>query len=254
MPSVGGNVCVRNGISLDYCFREAVQSLLPVCDEVVVCDGESTDGTQEAIREWMKTEPKIKLCVYPWPDPKGDINFWVNWLNFAREHLTTDWHLQLDADEVLSEKSYPEVLAHAARARHAVFCHRYNFWQDHRHTIPAGVCLSHRVVRMAPQDVWLPSDGPHPNGAQAIAMAVDSDISLYHYGFLRRRAAYFAKSKELHRMFFDTYDQRLTDAEAAGGNWMREIGGVEWTGNLVEFKGEHPKVIHQWLKERNYAV
>ena len=250
--TLGGNVCIRNGDELDYCWRESVASLLPVCDEVVVCDGESTDGTQEAIREWMIKEPKIKLCVYPWPDPKGDINFWVTWLNFARVHIRCDWEIQLDADEVLSDKSYPEVLVHKEGGRHSVFFKRHNFWQDHKHTIPHGVCLSHRVVRMAPQDVWLPSDGPHPMGAEAVSMGVESDIEIFHYGFLRRRAAYFAKSKELHRMFFDTYDQRLADAEKSGGNWMREIGGIEWTGNLVDFHGEHPKVIRKWLNERHY--
>src|SRR5438132_6241086 len=115
--TLGGNVCIRNGNALDYCWREAVQSLLPICDEVVVCDGESTDGTQEEIREWMQREPKIKLCVYPWPDPKGDIDFWVKWLNYSREHLTTDWHIQLDADEVLSDRSYLEVVSHIINNR-----------------------------------------------------------------------------------------------------------------------------------------
>jgi len=252
--TLGGNVCVRNGNRLDYCWRESIQSLLPVCDEVVVCDGESTDGTQEEIRDWMKREPKIKLCVYPWPNPEGDPDFWVKWLNFAREHIESNWQIQLDADEVLSEQSYGEVLAKAGLANTTLFCKRYNFWQDHRHLIPPGVCLSHRVLRIAPKHVWLPSDGAHHKGSTAVAMGLDTTIEIFHYGFLRKREAYFAKSKELHRMFFNTYDQRLVDAEAKGGNWMREIGGIEWNGDLVPYDGHHPKVIHQWLRERNYDV
>ncbi len=254
MKTIGGNVCVRNGNSLDYCWREAIQSLLPVCDEVVVCDGESTDGTQEDIREWAGREPKIKVCVYPWPNPKGDVRFWSTWLNTARQHLKTDIHLQLDADEVLHENSY-EAIRNWARTegRFSLWCDRWNFYADHQHLIPPGVCLAHRVVRFAPQDVWMPSDGPDPRGAEAIGMAVDGGITIGHYGFLRRREAYFAKSKELQGMFFDSYDQRLADAEKTTGNWMRQINGVEWTGNLIEFKGEHPKIIRPWLKERGWV-
>ncbi len=254
MKTIGGNVCIRNGNDLDYCWRECIESLLPVCDEVVVCDGESTDGTQEEVREWCRREPKLKLCVYPWPNPVADIEFWVKWLNFAREHVKADLHLQLDADEILSERSYAEVLAHAGDGRHSVWCKRLNFWQDHRHLIPPGVHLSHRVVRMAPQDVWMPSDGPHPRGAEAVSMAVETGIEIFHYGFLRERKAFFKKERGLHEMFFNTWDPRLTEVETRNGNWMSEIKNLEWLPDLRTYEGYHPQLIHDWLKKRGYEV
>jgi len=253
--TLGGLVLIRNGITLDYNFEEAIQSLLPVCEVIVACDGESTDGTQEKLREWAAREPKLKICVYPWPNPVGNPDFYVEWIQYGRMHVPADLVCHLDADEVLFDSSYEEIRAWKGRpGRFSLWCDRLNFWADHRHTIPHGVCLSHRVVRLLPQDVWLPSDGPHPKGAEATGMAQHSGITIGHYGFLRRREAYFAKSKELHRMFFDTYDQRLVDAETKGGNWMREIGGIEWTGNLDDYKGEHPEVIRQWLRDRGYTL
>lgn len=33
----------------DYPFREAIRSILPLCDEFVVAVGDSTDGTREAV-------------------------------------------------------------------------------------------------------------------------------------------------------------------------------------------------------------
>jgi glycosyltransferase involved in cell wall biosynthesis len=255
--TLGGNVCIRNGIDLDFCWRESVKSLLPVCDVVVICDGCSDDGTQEEIREWAKTEPKIQLCVYDWPYPKGDIEFWVKWLNYARDHLHTDWHIQLDADEILSEKSYAEVLSRKTNYKHTLWCKRYNFWRDHRNLIPSGVALSDRVVRMAPTEVWLPSDGPHPPGHighKAIEMAVHSNIEIFHYGFLRKRDALFKKDKGLLEMFLNTTDDRMTEVEKRPGNWMEDIKGVEWINSLVHYGGEHPKVIHEWLKQRGYNV
>lgn len=254
MSTIGGNVCIRNGNELDYCWRECIQSLLPVCDEVVVCDAQSTDGTLEEIRAWMEREPKIKLCIYEWPNPKGDPDFWVKWLNYSREHLHTDWHLELDADEILSEKSYPIVRQFCSQPhRRSAWCTRWNFWRDHRHTIPEGVCLGKHVVRLAPRNVWLPSDGPHPHGAEAIAMAQMTGIEIFHYGFLRMRAPLFAKEKLLQRYFFDGYDERMVRGEAYMGNWMEMPGICGWENRVDKFDPEHPAVIRDWLKQRGYG-
>lgn len=253
--TLGGNVCVRNGIELDFCFREAIQSLLPVCDEVVVCDGESTDGTQELIRDWITHEPKIKICVYKWPNPKGDPDFWVKWLNYAREHVRSTYTIQLDADEVLSENSYGIIQQYKqrpAKPSFALWCRRYNFWSDHKHLIPHGVCCSHRVVRFAPQHIWMPSDGSHPRGAQLIRLAKPSSVEIFHYGFIRKREAFFKKERALHNMFFASYDPRLEEAEKYEGNWATMPGLCDWENKLVPYIGGHPRVMAKWLKERGY--
>src|SRR3990167_386089 len=270
MTTLGGNVCIRNGDSLDYCWRECIASLLPVCDTVTVSDGESTDGTQEMIQEWMTREPRLRLCFYPWPDPKGDIDFWVNWLNFCREHVREPFQIQLDADEVLSERSYPIIEAFKRETnptdRVSLRCHRYNFWKDPQHLIPPGVCCGHRVVRIAPTSVWLPSDGEHPKGAEANLMARNSEIEIMHYGFLRHREAYFKKSRQLHTMFFGGMtDQRMLDVETAAkersdllvgenaqGNWMEEIKGIEWKDRIVPFAQPHPEVALPWLRAHGW--
>ncbi len=261
--SLSGFTMVRNGNALDYCWRECVQSMLPCCDEVVISDGESTDGTQEEIREWMKTEPKLKLCVYPWPNPKGDIDFWVNWLNYCREHIPCTHHIQLDGDEILDERSYRACRYYNRDApTHTLWCKRLNFWRDHRHLIPEGVCCSHRVVRLAPQSMWLPSDGPHPRGSEAVQAAQESNVVIHHYGFLRKKEAFFDKAKALQDYFFGSYDPRLVDVErllildgeSTKKNWMQEVKGIDWIDQLVPYTGHHPAIAHQWLRERGYAI
>jgi glycosyltransferase involved in cell wall biosynthesis len=254
--TIGGNVCIRNGRDLDYCFRECITSLLPVCDEVVVCDGSSTDGTQEEIREWMKLEPKIKLCVYDWPNPKGDINFWVNWLNYCRKHVKSDYMLQLDADEILDESSYPalqEIRELPYPQYFSIWCDRLNFWGDPQHLIPHGVCLSHRVIRLAPQTVWMPSDGPHPDGCECVGMARDwrKPITIFHYGFLRKSEAFFKKARSLQEFFFNSYDYRL-EAVEDHPDWMHQIKDVEWTSRLLDYHGSHPAIAKGWLRDRGY--
>lgn len=261
MITLGGLICIRNGNLLDYTWRESIKSLLPVCDRVFVCDADSQDGTLEELQDWAEKEPKLRITHYPWPNPKGDADFWVKWINAGRVQMDTDYQLQLDADEVLSEDSYPAVLQFkeiAGRApRFSVWCHRLNFWKDPFHLIPHGHCCGHRVVRFGPQAVWMPSDGPHPLGAPMVNMAVDSGIQIFHYGFLRDRAAFFRKAKALQGMFWDHYDPRLVEAEEKtkdGGNWMEVPGICHFQDKLVPYTGKHPKVAWQWLADRGFPV
>lgn len=253
MPTLGGNVVIRNGNSLDFCWRESIRSLLPVCDVVSVSDGESTDGTQEEIREWMKSEPKIVLNVYPWPSPKGNPDWFVAWLNYNREHVKADWQFQLDGDEVLHEKSYDEILRFIQTPNRTGIVTRFNFWKDHHHLIPEGYCCGKKVVRLAPQSLWLASDGEHPRGAEAASLAVPTGVEIFHYGFIRQREKFFEKERLLQGYFFDTYDPRLEAAEKHEGNWMAKEGVTGWESNLDPFSGTHPAAAMAWLKERGYA-
>lgn len=254
---LGGNIVIRNGIELDFCWREAIASLLPVCDVVSVCDGQSTDGTQEEIRDWMKREPKLSLCVYEWPSPKGNPSWFVDWINYSRQHVAADFQIQLDADEVVSELSYPYIewlKKKEAGERFSVCCNRLNFWRDHRHLIPHGHCCGHEVVRIAPVNLWLASDGYDPRGEEAASIAMRLGIDIFHYGFLRRRDAFFKKEKLLQGYFFDSYDARLAKAETEHGNWMESQGVTGWENQLLDFGGPHPAVARAWLKERGYDV
>lgn len=256
--TLGGNVVIRNGNELDFSWKECVKSLLPVCDVVSVCDGESTDGTQDEIREWMKSDSKIRLCVYPWPHPKGDHEFFVKWINYGREHVQADYQFQIDADEILDEKSYPAVREFMADPKGSTArISRLNFWLDHRHLIPEGQCLAHRVIRIAPQTMWLPSDGSTGHALEGIPSGVAKDclgIRIFHYGFLRHREQFFKKEKALQGYFFNGFDPRMEKSETFDGSWMAMPGISGFSNSLEDYSGNHPEIIHAWLNERGYKI
>lgn len=253
MSTLGGAVCIRNGDLYDFCWREAVNSLLPVCDEVCICVGSGSDDiTEQDVRAWAETEAKINVCVWPWPEPKGDSDFWVTWLNYARSHLKSDWHFQLDADEIVHEKSYDEIRRFIETPNRSAIVTRWNFWRDHRHTIPDGFCCGKHVIRIAPANMWMASDGAHPLGTKIPEMSVPTGIEIFHYGFIRKRQEFFAKERLLQGYFFNHYDPRLEAAEKHDGNWAAMPGITGWEDKLDPYNGEHPAIIKPWLRERGY--
>jgi hypothetical protein len=62
---VSGFTFIRNAEKYDYPIVEAISSILPLCDEVVVAVGNSEDST----RAWVEAlGPKIRIVDTVWDD------------------------------------------------------------------------------------------------------------------------------------------------------------------------------------------
>ena len=61
---VSGFSFVRNGIKLGYPIKEAIASILPICDEFVIAIGRSEDETLEQVQS-------IKDSRIKWPAPNS---------------------------------------------------------------------------------------------------------------------------------------------------------------------------------------
>lgn len=101
---LSGYTTTRNCVSMDYPFRESIQSLLDFCDEVVVMDSsDGTDNTKEVLAE-MEKKNKGKLFVYhanmDWTVPNHGVYDGVL-KQAAREKCTGDYLWQMDCDEVI---------------------------------------------------------------------------------------------------------------------------------------------------------
>ena len=107
---VSGFTLVRNGVKYFYPFREAIESILPLCDEVIVNVGDSDDNTLQVV-ESIKSD-KIKIIKRTWDMSLRE----GGWLlsvetNAALKECNGDWCFYIQADEVLHEKYIPPVKA-----------------------------------------------------------------------------------------------------------------------------------------------
>lgn len=254
LRGLSGYVPVRNGNKLDYCWQLAVKSMLPVCDEVVICDSDSDDGTHDEADAWAKREPKIRVINYPWPEPKGDVWMLLKWLNFARKELRYDMQITLDADEVIHPDAYAEI-RRAVAERGCRWFRRMNFWRDAQSLVPDGQVCGMNVARLGPTEFEMPSDNAeaHPGGEPLIRVRgrYHPKLLIWHLGFLRRQDSFLAKSRVMQAALLNTYDPKLAEAEKTGQAW-HELSNSHI--KLVPYTGTHPEIVHDWLVERGYAL
>jgi hypothetical protein len=95
---------IRNGIRAGYTFMEAIENVLPFVDEFFILEGNSDDGTREALEAFAKLHPKVRIesktpaYVGAPKDEKGlllGIAF-----DDARRKSAGDWLIQVQADTV----------------------------------------------------------------------------------------------------------------------------------------------------------
>lgn len=252
--NLSGLVPTRNCIEQDYCFVEAITSLLPVCDEVVVHDKGSTDGTLEALKEWASRDSRIRVIESTWDNPRGRKGWYVDWLNEARQHARAPMLLQLDGDEVLGDDhATHSAIRYAVEKRDCIALNRLNFVKDPRSLIPEGECCGRYVVRVGPSNLHWVSDEPHKRGEVELLdrAHIEPQALIFHLGFMRRPEAFYKKAKVVLGAFFDNYDPRLAKSEETGTHPFAEF---PWFNRLDEWKGYHPPMVKAWLRARGYQV
>ena len=109
-PTISGYTQAYNCVSSAYPWRESIKSLLGFCDEVVVLDGGSNDGTWEDLLGWSETEPRlvVKQLKRDW-DHKRFALFNGQQKAAARCYCTSEWLWQVDIDEIVHEEDYQKI-------------------------------------------------------------------------------------------------------------------------------------------------
>lgn len=258
IQGLGGFVCQRQGINLDYSFRLAIESLLKVCEQVVACDSDSSDGSREELQRMAEKEPRIKLINWEWKNPKGvSHHAWVEWLNYARKNLDTPMSIYLDADEVLDDRpECYEALREAVVQKKSLRVDRLNLYKSPELLIPFDKCCGKWVVRVGPSKYESVSDQPvHPGEYQIVDEAVEEPrVKIWHLGFLRDQKAFYRKARAVFNIWEGGLsDRRLIEAEEANKPvWEAEN---EWINDLVPHnEGYYPKAVKKWLEDRGHFV
>jgi len=109
-PTISGYTTTKDCISQKYPFEQSIISLLGFCDEVVVVDGGSTDGTWEKLEEMSKEHNSLLIHRQDrdWNSKRSAV-FDGQQKGVARSLCTSDFCWQQDVDEIVHEDDYVKI-------------------------------------------------------------------------------------------------------------------------------------------------
>lgn len=250
---ISGFTIIRNAVKYDYPVVEAINSVLPLCDEFVVAVGNCTDNTMELIRGI--NSPKIKIIETVWNDSlrEGGRTFGLETDKaFQAISSDSDWAFYIQADEAVHEKYYPIILEAMEKYKDDLsvdgllfnykhFYGSYDFigesWRWYRREI--------RVIRNN-KNIFSYRDAQgfrkRPNEKLRVKLI---DAFIYHYGWVKNPRAMQYKQRDWNKFYFDD-------------EWIREhVANVEefdYTNvdSLEHFKDTHPKAFLTRIQKINW--
>lgn len=249
---VSGFSFIRNAVKLDYPIVEAIKSILPLCDEVVVAVGDSDDETRNLI---IGIDPKVRVIDTQW-----DLNLREGGKVLAIEtnkafdavNEHADWCFYIQGDECLHEKYIPavreamekwkddpEVEGLLFEYRH--FYGSYDYLGDSRtwYRNEIRVIRNDHSIRS-----YKDAQGFRKNGRKLKVKR--SGAAIYHYGWVRHPRHMMAKSLEANRYWHD--DRWIEERFDPGKDF--DYTGID---SITRFEGTHPEVMKKRIEKMNWT-
>jgi hypothetical protein len=253
---ISGFTIVRNAVLYDYPIVEAITSILPVVDEMIVLVGNSEDNTEELIRSIQSNKLKIHHSVWDENLKKGGVVLAIETDKaFGLISEESDWAFYIQADEVIHEKYHAAIRKTAERYKddqqvegllfnYLHFYGTYDYVADSRKWY-------HKEVRIIRNDKSIHAY----RDAQGFRRGVKKinvkqvDATVYHYGWVKNPRKMKEKLKKIQELWTDTIDDP-TNVERRSG----EIFDFNKFDSLRHFEGEHPVVMKKRIEEKNWHI
>lgn len=192
---------VKDGLFYDFHVAAMLRHHAPLVDEIIVNEGNSTDGTYEAIRD---IDPKIKIHRNEW-DRSNPESWHRDFKNSARRLCTGDWCLLLDCDEFIPEWEFPRLRAFLSSTDKTIvpvtFVHFYANYRVYIGKLPPKIPpKGMRIHRNIPEiDVWGDGANVRIGGREYDAETVASEtFEVHHFGSVRNPARLRQKWRTQH--------------------------------------------------------
>lgn len=253
---------VRNGFQYGVPFIESIQSVLPICDEFVVAVGDSKDGTREAIENL--NDPKIKIVDTIW-DEKLTLGgkIFAQQSNIAYQNISpdTDWVIHIQADEVLHEDEYNQIIQSIEIAnKHpkvdGLLFPFIHFWGDynsirnsrrvHRNEIRAFKYNPKIRAYRDSQGFRIYENPSEQDAEKGIKLnVIKTKASIYHYNSVRNRQNMILKFHNF-AYYYSRTDSKMEEQPKNEFNYHT-------VDRVTKFKGTHPKVMAEAIAKYDYV-
>ena len=245
---------VRNGVKFDYPFEEAIRSILPLCDEVIVAVGNSDDKTLERVKA---IDPKVRVIETIWDETLregGSVLASETDKAFAAIPIDYDWAVYIQGDEVIHEKYIPVI--HKAmldqlqnKDVEGLLLKYIHFFGSYDYV---GVQHSwyRREIRVLrnKKDIFSYKDAQgfrkRPNEKLHVKLI---DAYVYHYGWVRDPKALQGKEKSKIRFYHnDSWISRFFSKS-------EQYDYESIKAPVRKFTDSHPRVMTERIARKNWS-
>lgn len=251
---VTGFTFVKNALVYDYPVVEAIQSILPICDDFVVAVGKSDDNTLELIQSIDPS--KIRIIETEWDESLregGRVLAVETNKAFAEVAADADWAFYIQGDEVVHEKYLPVITDAMKRYKDdkqvdGLLFKYLHFYGSYDYVGASANWYNHEI-RVIKNDTSIYSyrdaQGFRKGDNQKLRV-VPIDAYIYHYGWVKDPRAMQKKRQNFNKLWHD-------DA------WIEEnIEKVEtfdyegYVKELKRFDDSHPSVMKPRIEKLNW--
>lgn len=251
---VSGFTFVRNAIKFDYPIVEAITSILPICDEMIVSVGKSDDDTLGLIKSIGS--PKIKIIETVWDDSLregGKVLAVETDKALAAVSPDSDWCFYIQGDEVVHEQYLPAIKqgmqdylndpkVKGLLLKYLHFYGSYQYVADSQKWYRQEI----RVIRNNKNiSSYRDAQGFRTIDNQKLNVKM-IDAYMYHYGWVKPPEVQKAKMKS--SINFWEKDE-VAEKKKKEYEDTFDYSGID---SLASFEGTHPAVMNARLERVNW--
>lgn len=248
---ISGFTIIRNAVINDYPIVEAIRSILPVVDEMIVSIGKSEDNTEELIRSIGSGKIKIHYSTWDMSLRKGGKVLAVE-TDKAFQLISPDstWAFYIQGDEVVHEKYYTVIREAAEKYKddpsvEGLLFHYLHFYGTYDYVGDSRRWYN-KEIRIIRNDKTISSFRDAQGfrkGLQKLKVKL-IDAYIYHYGWVKSPEKMGKKRKNVG--FFWHNDEEL----------LSESDVFDFTtfDALSRFDGTHPAVMTKRVEEKNWSL
>lgn len=256
---ISGFTIIRNAVINDYPVVEAILSILPVVDEMLVSVGKSDDETLALIRS-IASE-KIRIVESEW-----DLSLRAGGKVLAVEtdkalrqiSPDTDWAFYIQGDEVVHEKYHPAILESCKRYAddpaveglifdYVHFYGTYDYVGDSRKWYRREIRIIRNENKLPNPQISAFRDAQGFRKGRTKLNVKHSGAAVYHYGWVKSPAQMKTKMKNVSRFWND-------DAEWNKILQSEDFFNYEEFDSIKLFDGTHPAVMQERIKKQTWKV
>ena len=252
---ITGIAIIRNAIVNDFPVVEAISSILPVVDEMIVSVDKGDDDTDGLIRSIQSHKLKIVYSTWDMSLREGGRVYALE-TDKVKSHVSadTDWIFYIQADEVIHEKYHSVIRQTAERYKddkrvegllfqYLHFYGTYDYVGDSRKWYTHEV----RIIRNDPSiSSYKDAQGFRRGEEKLNVVPVAAEV--YHYGWVKSPEQ--MKKKIVNILgFYSNDDSGIEEYKNQG-----EVFDFNEFESIRLFKQTHPAVMQSRIQQKNWHV